>query len=149
MEAENPYNAPAAALADPAEISVTLYKPMATGLATFFGSPLAGAYVLTYNLKQLGRARETANVWLIAVGLFAACTLLAFMLPESVPGLPFTIVQLLVMSWLSKRYIAGELARHQEKDGAFYSNWRAFGIAVLFVLAILAVMVPVILIFEG
>lgn len=148
MEAENPYDAPSAELADPVEVSVTLYKPMATGLATFFGSPLAGAYVLNHNQKKIGRAGEIGNVWLIAGGLLAISVLLAFLLPESVPTFPFTIAQVLIMGALSNRYIAADLARHQEREGAFYSNWRVVGIAILFTLAILAVMLPLFYLME-
>lgn len=142
MDAENPYSIPAAPLADPALVSGRLYKPVAVGLATFLGSPLAGAYILTQNLKHLGRSREVGTVWLIAVALLAVTMVCAFLLPENVPSLPFTVVQILAMSALSKHHTAVDLARHLERDGAFHSNWRAAGISLLFILAILAVCIP-------
>lgn len=144
MEAENPYTIPVAELADPAQVRERLYKSVAVGLATFLGSPLAGAYILTRNLKALGRSGEAGGVWAIAVALLAVTMICAFLLPEEVPALPFTIVQILVMGWLSNSRTATDLAQHLEQDGAFHSNWRAAGIGLLFALALVAVMLPVV-----
>lgn len=144
MDADNPYSIPSAQLADPSLVSGRLYKPMAVGLATFLGSPLAGAYILTQNLKHLGRSEEIRNVWLIAVGLLLVTMLCAALLPESVPSLPFTIVQIIAMGALSNHYTATDLARHLEQAGSFHSNWRAAGISLLFMLALAALILPVV-----
>lgn len=142
MDADNPYSIPSAQLADPAEVSSRLYKPLAVGLATFLGSPLAGAYVLTRNMRHLGLGDANRYVWLIAVGLLLATMVCAVLLPEGVPSIPFTVVQILAMGALSKHYTGEELARHLEQEGAFHSNWRAAGIGLLFMLLLVAVAAP-------
>lgn len=147
MDAENPYTVPAAELHDPALVRQPLYSLMAVGLATFIGSPLAGAYVLAQNLKTLGRPAEVATVWAIAVAVLVLTMVCAMLLPDEVPALPFTIVQIAIMAWLANSRIGPDLLQYVEKGGVLYSNWRAAGIALLFTLALIVLLVPVMLLF--
>lgn len=151
MEAENPFKTPNAPLTNPLTqtTEVPLYKIGAVGLATFLGSPLAGAYLLGKNLQVLGRGGETGAVWGIAIAIFLVCMALAFILPESVPAIPFTIAQVAGMFFLAQQRIGPTVVLHTEQGGALYSNWRAAGIGLLFglgvVAALLAVAVPLVL----
>lgn len=147
MEAENPFKTPAAELTNPLSqtTAAPLYKLGAVGVATFLGSPLAGAYLLGKNLQALGRGGETGAVWGIAIAIFVVCMALAFILPESVPAIPFTIAQVAGMFFLAQQRIGPVMVLHTEQGGPLYSNWRAAGIGLLFGLGMLAVVLVVML----
>ena len=150
MDAQNPFQPPSAELTQQTETTqAPLYKVGAVALATFFGSPLAGAYLLGRNLQALGRGGETGGVWGIAIALFVVGMALAFILPESVPALPFTVAQVVGMFALTQQRIGPAMILHGEQGGLLYSNWRALGIGLLFglavVAALLAVAIPLVL----
>lgn len=144
---DNPFRTPTAELTagTPQQAGTPLYKASAVGLATFFGTPLAGAWVLAYNLRQLGLHRQVRDAWIAAVVLFVLVIAVGAMLPEKVPGVPLAVVQLVVMQQYAKKLLGVQLTQHAEQQGQFYSNWRAFGISLLFLLAILVVMLAAIL----
>lgn len=139
---DNPFQAPRAELRQTGEIDTTLllYGPNAVGLATFFGTPLAGAYLLTHNLRRLGLGERVQQVWWTAVGIIAVIMLLAWLLPEHVPGTGLSVAQFLAMHHYAKKLTGEALQRHKDAGGPFLSNWRAFGISLLFLLALLAVL---------
>lgn len=147
MEAENPFKTPSAELTNPLThaTEAPLYKLGAVGLATFLGSPLAGAFLLGKNLQALGRSGETGAVWGIAIAIFVVCMALAFILPESVPAIPFTIAQVAGMFFLAQQRIGPAVVLHTEQGGPLYSNWRAAGIGLLFGLGLVAVVLVVML----
>ncbi len=61
---ENPYRAPAAELLSTEDRAAgPLYRMSAVGIATFFGTPLAGAYIMAHNLRALGQQDRVRNAW--------------------------------------------------------------------------------------
>ncbi|WAJ36531.1 hypothetical protein OU800_18210 [Pseudomonas sp. GOM7] len=122
-----------------------LYRMTAIGIGTFLGTPLAGAWLLAYNLRQLGKAKHVAMVWSVALAMLVLTTVLSFVLPEDTLTLPFAILQLLGMLLLAKQLIQADLLRHAAAGGAFLSNWRAAGIAILFFLGVTALLVGVLM----
>lgn len=147
MDANNPFQTPAAELVGPGTLASgeKLYSLAAVGWATFFGTPLAGAYVLNHNLKALGLLDKLKTTWLAAIGLLLVVMALSFMLPDNAPGTGLTVVQVMVMYFYAKPLIASQVADHRAHQGALFSNWRAVGIGLLFLLAFLLVMVPVLM----
>ena len=135
---DNPYVAPQAELL---ETSRPLYRLNAVGLATFFGSPLAGAYITAHNLKIQNRADKVRNVWLLAIGILVVCMAIGSWLPDGAT-IGLTIAQAMGMQQYA-RHLQGEAL--EGHGGAFLSNWRAFGISLLFLLAVIAALVPVVL----
>ena len=145
MTTENPYQAPQAELVASVAGARPLYSIGAVGIATFIGSPLAGALLLTRNLAALGRSSESGGIWGLAVAVFVALTALALILPESVPALPFTIAQLMWMTWLTQQRVGEQIRVHREQAGIFHSNWKAAGIGLLFGVVIFAIAFAVVL----
>lgn len=146
--ANNPFQTPEADLVNTPDATPPLYSLPAVGLATFFGTSLAGAYVLAHNLRQYGLHKELRQTWWLAIGIFVAITALGFLLPENVPGIAFTVVQVIAMNQYAKSVLGSRLQQHAAAQGPLYSNWRAVGIGLLFILAILVVVVPLIMVFD-
>ncbi|MCY1532915.1 hypothetical protein D9M68_682120 [compost metagenome] len=72
---------------------------------------------------------------------------LSFILPDNLSSSGFTVAQIMAMYLFAKSTYAEPLNQHRARGGAFYSNWRAIGFGLLFMLAILAVLVPLALLF--
>lgn len=143
---DNPFQTPQADL-QVASSQAPLYRLAAVGLATFLGTPLAGAWLLAHNLKLLGQANRVAMVWAVAVALLVATLGLAFVVPEEVPAMPFAIAQLFAMMAFAKHLLEADIKRHTEAGGAFLSNWRAAGIGLLFTTGLMALLFGVVMIF--
>ncbi|MGL4319205.1 MAG: hypothetical protein ACRCTL_21630 [Pseudomonas sp.] len=147
MDANNPFQTPSAELVSAGSVAQgqKLYSLAAIGLATFFGTPLAGAYVLNHNLKALGLLDKLKTTWLLASGCLLAVLLLSFLLPDGTPGSGLTVAQVVVMYMYAKQLHAPALQAHREQQGAFFSNWRAVGVGLLFLVAVLLVLVPLLM----
>jgi hypothetical protein len=142
---DNPFQTPAAVLQDAATTATgePLYRLAAVGIATFFGTPIAGAWVIVQNLKALGRSHEARNIWLMGIGLTLAIFVLGYFLPENTSGSPIAVGTVVGMYYLAKQTFGVTLERHLAAGGKLRSNWRAFGVALLFLLAVIAVILVV------
>lgn len=148
VQQSNPFQPPQADLQQAAASQLPLYSIAGVGLATFIGTPLAGAWLLAHNLQLLGQAHRVAMVWGISVALLLATLVLAFVLPEEVPAMPFAIAQLMAMIMLAKNLMEADLKQHLEAGGTFLSNWRAAGIGLLFTIGLVVLMFAVLMLFE-
>ncbi|MGR2678658.1 hypothetical protein [Chromobacterium haemolyticum] len=121
-----------------------LNSPAGVAIATFIGSSLAGAWLMAENCKMLGQRDQLKKVWGLGVGLLFAMLALSLVLPDSVPGMVFTVAQTVVMQMLAKQRFETTLAAHGASGGLVFSKWRAAGIGLLFALALLAVLIAII-----
>ncbi|AXT46766.1 MULTISPECIES: hypothetical protein [Chromobacterium] len=121
-----------------------LNSPAAVAIATFIGSGLAGAWLMAENCKMLGQRDQLKKVWGLGVGLPFVMLALSLVLPDSVPGMVFTVAQTVVMQMLAKQRFETALAAHGASGGSVFSKWRAAGIGLLFALALLAVLIAII-----
>ncbi|MGU1064655.1 hypothetical protein ACSEPQ_17525 [Pseudomonas aeruginosa] len=145
-DTENPFRPPEARLDEPdATHGEPLYRLSAIGLGTFIGTPLAGAFLAAVNLRRLGRAQEVGKTWLVGLGLFVLLPILGAILPENIPSIGFTVAQIFGMVYYAKSAFGPALDSHKAAGGAFISNWRAAGIGLLFMLAVLSVAIPVVM----
>lgn len=144
-QTRNPFQPPQADL-QVASSAQPLYSLAGIGLATFFGTPLAGAWLLAHDLKALGKHDRLPMLWGLSVALLVATLVLAFVLPEEVPALPFAIAQLFAMMALARHLIEAEIKHHVAAGGVFLSNWRAVGIGLLVTLGFAALMFVVLMV---
>ncbi|HSX70652.1 MAG TPA: hypothetical protein VLF16_06935 [Pseudomonas sp.] len=136
----NPYRAPEADLVVPQQAATgPLYRMSAVGIATFFGTPLAGAFITTRNLRALGLHGQVQKTWWMGVGLLVAVMVVGYWLPESA-SMGLTVGQVFAMHYYAKPLFGDTVAGH---GGPFYSNWRAFGISLLFLLGVIAALIPI------
>lgn len=138
---ENPFQTPTAALQDgPAVVTgEPLYRLAAVGIATFFGTPLAGAWVMMQNLKALGRFDEVRKAWMMGLGFTIGIFVIGYFLPDNISGTPMAIASVVGMHQFAKQTFGASLEQHLAGGGQWRSNWRAFGVSLLILAAVMAV----------
>lgn len=124
-----------------------LYKISGIGLATFIGSTLAGGFLISQNYKRLGNVRMANKALTYTVLATIFLFLVAYFMPEdmNVPNMVFTVIQVVVLVQIAKQLQAKELSNHVAHGGVLASNWKAFGISLIVIIAMLAVLIPVIM----
>ncbi|MEE8625324.1 MAG: hypothetical protein V3T19_08290 [Acidiferrobacterales bacterium] len=113
-----------------------LYSLGSIGLATFLGTWLAGAVLISRNYSRLGKRRASRISILLGVLSIVPILLTGFFIdyPEQYDAfLPAVLqgIQLGVISMIAHRLQGEAFSAHEEKGGQFYSNWRAAGVALL------------------
>jgi amino acid transporter len=137
----NVYEAPSANLGKSQSHEYSLYKITGIGIATFLGSILAGGFLMYLNFKRLGLI-EKANKTLIYSSIATVIVfIIIFLIPEdiNIPNTAFSIPQIIAMVQIAKHQQGGLIETHAEANGPLASNWKAFGIGLLFTIAIMAV----------
>lgn len=104
--------------------------------------------MISHNLRALGRAGEVRKVWVLSVLLTAGVFALGMVLPDNVPGIGFVVAQILIMRAYAKQLFGTALDEHKAQVRPFLSNWRAFGVSLLFMLAFLVVVFAAVWIIE-
>jgi len=137
---DNPFQPPTATLQDAAAATTgePLFRLAAVGIATFFGTPIAGAWVMVQNLKTLGRLDDVRKAWLMGLGFTIGMFVIGYFLPDNISGAPMAIATVVGMYQFAKQTTGAALQQHSASGGAFLSNWRAFAISLLFLLAVMA-----------
>lgn len=140
MEHSNPYQPPMASLQEPSPTGVVpgarLFKVSGVGLATFIGTVLAGGVLMAINYRAVDRpvlARRTLWGSLAAIVLVIASGIL-------LPGgwaidlgvLAVQVVSMMALARRQRRTIAALLP----DDHKPRSNWMAFGISLLVLMAL-------------
>lgn len=136
----NPYAPPTASVADaieaaPSELPTVarVYSVRQIATAAFFGSVLAGAWLIATNFKVMGQqdlARKTIGWGIVAV---IAVIGLAFVLPDKMPNYVVPLACAIgLRAWAEARF--GKLLKqHKTAGGSQYSWWRVLGLVLLFV----------------
>ncbi|MCD9027365.1 hypothetical protein LDO26_03935 [Luteimonas sp. BDR2-5] len=136
----SPYAPPAAPLSPSvadADAGAPLFKIAAVGIATFFGSVLAGGLIMAMNFRAMGKPEKfwpTIGLSLLAL---VATLLLGAFLPENFPGVVITVPTIIAMTMIAGRYQGQAITQRQDAGLPMRSNWLALGIALLVLLPIL------------
>jgi hypothetical protein len=132
---QNPYQA-----APPA---YRLYDAGGVGLATFFGSPLAGAILIAANYSRLGKSNN--GVLAVALGAIATALLVCVGFSQSsgasILGIVCFVATMQIARWLQ----GAAVAEHVAHGGALESKWKAFWIGVVTLAVLFAAIVAVIM----
>jgi len=142
MQDHDPYRAPTAAVTSISEplAGARMYKVSGVGLATFLGSPLAGGWLIARNYHALGQPEKAARAIGYSVVGTIAVLILAFFLPERVPGFLVSLPPLVAVTQIARHYQGDRIAEYTSA-GRTYSNWRAFGVGLLALAALVAIIV--------
>src|ERR1035438_7729516 len=102
----------------------TLFDANAVSLATFFGTPVAGASLMALNDRRLGRAGRAVTTLVLAVAVTALVVLLGWNIPQGFSA-PIAIALVFAM-----RYIAlpqqGDIPHGEDQrngDGSRKTLW--------------------------
>jgi len=126
-----------------------LYKISGIGIATFFGSMLAGGFLMSRNYKKLGKDAAAMKALVYSALATVAVLVISFLIPEdlNIPNLAFTIPQIIVMVQLAKKKQGNDIDAHVANGGALASDWKAFGISLLVIVALMAAVFPIAMMF--
>lgn len=116
-------------------LAVRFYSTLAIGMATFLGGPLIGGYLIRENYRVLGEEQKgkQALLWGIVATILVFGVLVA--LPSTVSDrIPNSVLPAIfagIVSWIVEAKQGAILREHKEQNRAFYSNWKAAGLALI------------------
>jgi hypothetical protein len=116
-----------------------LYTPIQIRAGSFLGGPIASVYFLRENFRVLGKVSEakTTLAWGIA---FVVCLLaLLPFLPARFPNYLIPLAYSIAAGSIAEKWQLQKQAIVNSGRYQFQSNWRVFGLAVLFLVAFLIV----------
>lgn len=121
-----------------------VYSVIGVRLGTFIGGPAAGGYLLSQNFKAIGRADLARRALILGITITVAFTSIILALPDEIsdkiPNILFPLVFMFLSSRLFDRYQKEAVNQLLETEqGTQVSNWNAFGISVLFAIALFIV----------
>lgn len=124
-----------------------LYTPKAVGLATFLGSPMAGAVLIALNYLRLKRKRAAWQT--IGLGILGTAALftIAFLIPDGISRslqLAPAIGSIFVMKAIAESLQGRYLNHHARHDGKTASLWAAAGIGLAGLLITVGVIVAIV-----
>ena len=145
----NIYEPPVSHLDDAHNASISLYRVSGIGVATFFGSVLAGGFIMYLNFKRLGLENKAKNCILYSTIATVLIFGIIYLIPEdiNIPNAAFTFPQLIAMVQIAKNQQGALIDGHLNSGGAISSNWKAFGISLLFLVIIMAIIFGIAFIF--
>jgi hypothetical protein len=126
-----------------------LFKVSGIGVATFFGTLLAGGFLMYRNYKNLGKDAAANKALLYSALATVAVFVIAMLIPEGVdiPNIVFTIPQIIAIVQIAKKQQGSDLERHVEEGGQLASDWKAFGISLIVLIGVMAILIPVAMLF--
>lgn len=128
---------------------VRLFDARSVGIATFFGSVIAGGIVLAINEARAGRRQKVATTLILSFLAGAGLFVVGMLLPD-VPGLSlgFTIAQVMGMNKLAEHLQLDIVETHRSRGGQLASGWAAFGIGLGVGVALVGAVVGVVVALE-
>ncbi len=125
---------------------VYLYSPGLITAATILGAPVAGCILLAHNYRSLGMKSSARQLLLWGILGTAGLLVVAFFLPDKFPHMVLPIGYTMGMREAVKQLHGKEYESHVASGGAKGSAWKAVGIGVGCLCAIMAVLFLVIMI---
>ena len=127
--------------------SYRLFDPAAVGLATFFGSLIAGTILMAMNYSRLGRAGKGALALLL--GVLCTAVLIGIGWNKPVGSGSLGVVLFIVVWQVAKMKQGNDVNVHVTRGGALESKWKAFGAGVATLVVIVASIVGVVVLLQG
>jgi len=127
-----------------------LYSPNQVAIASFFGTLLAGAVLVSLNFRHMGRPDTAQKALLWGIATMIMVLLLAIFLPDNFPNYVLPIIYVVAMQRVAQRYQGKEYKHHIESGGLKGSPGAIAGItlgcvvATVVVFFVLALIVTVI-----
>ena len=114
------------------EQNIMLYSPLQMEVATFFGGPVCGIYMLTANYRRLEKPKYARNVILIgSIIVFLYLSGNAHPLLSKIPQVIYQAIPVLIVWGICKKYHISKEDIVEAERYTLRSNW-----TVLFVIVI-------------
>jgi hypothetical protein len=124
--------------------TIKLYSQKAIGVATFFGGPVAAGILIRKNFIALGKKEHAFYALIIGIASTILLFIGIFSIPQNIldktPNTLIPIIYTAVIYYINEIYQGKELKEHKEKNGIFYSNWKAAGVGAIFMSVLLGVL---------
>ena len=124
----------------PPAVNAKLHTVGGITLATFLGSPLAGAIAMALNYRRSGNRRAARKAVLWGIVGTAALIAVSFLLPQSFHATPIALASILSMRQLAKSLQGAMLQQHKAAGGITASMWRSAGLGLLVLAAVAVVL---------
>lgn len=108
-----------------------LFDSRAVALATFFGTPIAGASLMFANDKHLGKMGRGITILAAATLVTVSVIFVCWNLPQSGSSF-FGLALLIGMTTFAKKVQGPAVQDHVARGGHLASRWIAFGVAIVF-----------------
>ncbi len=135
-----PDSLPSSALPQTQPPAYTLFDSRSVALATFLGTPVAGATLMAVNDNRLGRAGRAVTFLLVAIVVTAVVILISWNIPGSASFL-IGLVLMMGMAQLAVSTQGNAVKEHVAQGGRLGSRWIAFGVGMAFFAALTGVVV--------
>lgn len=154
----DPYDPPDASLDDPdpsgplddapasALLVHKMYSPKQVLGATFFGSVLAGAWLMAKNYTAMGQDDKFGVTLAGGVGALVMVLGLSWIVPEELPGMTISLPVAFGAFAMAKSLQGDAFERHQMEGGQKHSNWRVAGICVVALIITMAIIFGAVLV---
>jgi hypothetical protein len=135
-----PQQIPQSEIPTPIPPAYTLFDANAVALATFFGTPAAGATLMLINDRRLGRAGRGILTLILAIVATGLVVLLGWNIPQGVSSI-FAIILIVCMRFVASSLQGAAVREHLARGGHLGSRWTAFWIGMAYFAIILAVVI--------
>lgn len=112
---------------------VKIHKDKAIYIATYFGGPLAGGYMIAENFKSFGDKQKYRRIIILSIAFTIVLFTVLMLLPDSVnvPRFVIPVFYTLIAYWIVIAYQQKKIDSHIGQEGKTYSGWRAVLISVI------------------
>lgn len=117
--------------------SYSLFDAASVSLATFFGTPVAGATLMAVNDRRLGITGRGVVTFAAAVAVTALVIFLGWNIPRGFSA-PIAVLLVFAMQRIALRMQGAAITDHMQRGGRLASKWAAFGMGVAFLASIFA-----------
>jgi hypothetical protein len=142
----NPYAPPSSAVGD-SEFkgaitpNAKLYTPAQIRAGSFLGGPIAAAYLLWKNFRVLDRGPEARTTVVWGVAFVAGLMVLLPFLPARFPNYLIPLLYSIAAGSVADKWQLQKQAIVDSGRFQIQSNWRVFGMALLFMIAFMLIIV--------
>lgn len=110
------------------------YKIAGIGIAAFVSGAFAGSYLMYRNFKNMGKTYEARKALVFGFVIGSLSIAISNFAIDIIPlnDLHLGLIEFVIMLSIAKVMQGDTIAFHRFENREVYSNWRAFGIAILF-----------------
>jgi hypothetical protein len=113
------------------QVDTKLYNGQSILIATLFGGPLAGGYLISENFRYLGEPEKAKQTWIFAIlGLSVLLAILGFVQGSRIPSrIPWYVLPLgyTALTYLPMRWLQGaRIKSHKMQGGHIHKGDRVF-----------------------
>jgi threonine/homoserine/homoserine lactone efflux protein len=117
-----------------------MYSARQVYVASFLGSPIAGAWIMSLTFRALNRNDAANTTLMLGVVATVVAAAVAYLLPEKTPNLLWPLAYSITIYYLAKHQMEADVNSRIENGGRRGSWWIVFGVSALcaFVVILLA-----------